>query len=87
MAKRDNNSIPEFESIDALIAFFDTHDLGDFIPQMPEAEFEVNIKRRKHLFTLDEKLADELTRIAISRNIPTTTLINSWLRERIADQV
>jgi hypothetical protein len=73
-------------SINNLIDFFDTHDLGEYLLQMPEVEFEVNITKRTHLFTLDDGLANELTRIALSQNIPSSTLINSWLRERIAEQ-
>ncbi|HIE28464.1 TPA: hypothetical protein EYP66_14385 [Candidatus Poribacteria bacterium] len=53
---------------------------------MPEAQFEVNIQRRTHLFTLEEDLADKLTEIALSMQVPSSELINSWLRQKIMAQ-
>lgn len=38
--------MPHFASLDELVEFFDTHDLGEYWDQMPEAHFEVDIKRR-----------------------------------------
>lgn len=30
----ENKSLPEFESVDQLVAFFDTHDMGEY--DLPE---------------------------------------------------
>lgn len=83
MAESKLKSIPDFVSLDELVEFFDTHDLGEYWEQMPEAHFEVDIKKRRHLFALDEELADKLTEIALSRQVPSVVLINSWLREKV----
>ncbi len=53
--------LPEFETLDEMVEFFDTQDLGDYIDQMPEVEFEVDIKRRVYTITLDSDLAEKLT--------------------------
>lgn len=74
-------------SLDELVAFFDDNDLGDYLDQMQEADFEVDIKRRTHLFTLDADLADKLETIAKAQQISSETLINTWLREKISEQV
>lgn len=38
----ENKSVlPRFDSIDKLVDFFDTHDMGEYADQMPEARFEV----------------------------------------------
>jgi len=87
MAESKLKSIPHFASLDELVEFFETHDLGDYWEQMPEAHFQVDIKRRTHLFALDEELADKLTKVALSRQVPATVLINSWVREKILAQV
>ena len=87
MAESKLKAIPHFASLDELVEFFDTHDLGEYWEQIPEAHFEVDIKRRTHLFALDEELADKLTEIALSRQVPSGVLINSWLREKILAQV
>ncbi len=56
--------VPHFRSLDELVEFFDTQDMGDYLKDMPEAKFDVNIKRRTHLFALDAELASKLTEIA-----------------------
>lgn len=43
--KSDKQKIPEFGSLQELVDFFDTHDLGDYLERMPEAKFEVNLKK------------------------------------------
>jgi hypothetical protein len=37
--------LPRFDTLDKLVDFFDTHDMGDYAAQMPEAHFEVAPKR------------------------------------------
>ena len=83
MAENKSKGLPRFKSLDELVEFFDTHDLGEYWNEMPEAHFEVDIKRRTHLVTIDTDLADKLTEIARSRKTSTEELINSWLREKI----
>jgi len=48
MAK--TKKLPEFKSLDDLVEFFDSKDLGDFWEDLPEAKFDVNIKSKKYLF-------------------------------------
>ncbi len=79
--------LPKFSSIDKLINFFDTHDLGDYLDQMPETHFDIDIKRRKHIFTINEDIAEKLTQIAKSKKVPSETLINLWLKEKILARV
>ena len=50
-------NMPHFASLDELVEFFDTHDLGEYWDQMPEAHFEVDIKRKTHLFVINDGLA------------------------------
>lgn len=86
MTKNKSKSLPRFKSLDKLVEFFDTHDLGEYWEEMPEAHFEVDIKRRKHLIAIDAELANKLTEIARSKEISSEKLINSWLREKILEQ-
>ncbi|KAF5416118.1 MAG: hypothetical protein C5S38_03165 [Candidatus Methanophagaceae archaeon] len=54
---------------------------------MPKAHFEVNLKRKTHLFVIDTELANKLIEIAKSREISSEALINVWLKEKIREQV
>ena len=78
---------PEFDSLDELRAFVESHDLSEYWDQMPEVNFEIDIQRETHLFSLDAELANKLTEIAKSRQIPSEALINVWLKEKVLEQV
>ncbi len=65
--------------------FFDTHDMGDYFDAMPEVKFEIDIKRKTHLFSIDVSIADKLTAIAESKKIPSESLVNKWLKEKIQE--
>ncbi len=83
MARTKYKIVPHFRSLDELVEFFDTQDMGDYLKDMPEAKFDVNIKRRTHLFALDAELASKLTEIAKSKQTSAESLINAWLKEKI----
>jgi hypothetical protein len=85
LARNKSTNRPKFESLDELVDFFDTHDLGDYLDQMSEAQFDVDLKQKTHLFSLDADLADKLAEIARAKQIPAETLINTWLREKILE--
>jgi len=86
MAESSSKHMPKFSSIDELVEFFETHDLGEYWDQMPEAHFDIDIKRKTHIFAIDEDLADRLTEVAKAKRIPSETLINVWLREKLLEQ-
>ena len=86
MTKSKSESLPRFRSLDELVKFFDTHDLGEYWTEMPEAHFEVDIKRKTHLFAIETGLANKLTEIAKNRETSSATLINAWLKEKIREQ-
>ena len=85
MAKSRSHSLASSNSLAELVEFFDTHDMGEYGEQMPEAHFEVDIKRRTHLVAIDEDLADKLAEIAKLNHISTETLVNYWLKEKISE--
>ena len=86
MARSKPKKIPNFRSLDELVDFFDTHDLGEYLNGMPEAQFDIDIKKRIHLFALDSEIADELTKIAKLRHTSSETLINTWLKDKIQEK-
>ena len=87
MTKSKSENLPRFGSLDELVKFFDTQDLGEYWTEMPEAHFEVDIKRKTHLFAIDTELADKLTEIAKNRKTSSATLINAWLKEKIQELI
>ncbi len=84
MARSKAESLPA-GSVHELVEFFDTHDMGDDWDQMPEVHFDVDIERRAHLVTLDEDLVSKITEVARARHVSSESLINSLLREKLAE--
>ncbi|MBM4457742.1 MAG: hypothetical protein FJ011_08265 [Chloroflexi bacterium] len=87
MAESRSRPMPKFTSLDKLVEFFDTHDMGEYWDDMPEVHFDVDIKRRTHLFAIDEDLAERVTAIARAKKVPSKTLVNDWLQEKVLEQM
>lgn len=85
MEKSELKDLSQFQSINKLVAFFEDNDLGDYLDQMPEVEFEVNLQREIFLVTLDTLTARKITDIASSRQTTTTALIEDWLGEKVRE--
>lgn len=83
MAKSKAKTLPEFDSTAAAADFFETHDMGDYWEQMPEVEFEIKLKRRKHLIALEEDVIAKVTRLAKAKHVSSEALINTWLKEKL----
>lgn len=83
MSKRRDNShkLPALQTSNELVEFFDTHDLGQY--DLPEVQFNVDVKQRKYLVTVDAKLAHQIARIAQAQGMSFEELIHRWLREKI----
>jgi hypothetical protein len=84
MRKSKSKSLPKFDSLSELVGFFDSHDMGDYWDQMPEADFDINIKTKKYLIAVDKEIIPKLNRMAKSKKIPAEKLVNTWLREKLA---
>jgi hypothetical protein len=80
-----SNSLPQHASLDELTEFFDAHDMGDYFEQMPEVEFTVDLKSRKHLIAIDEEVASKLSEIARTEKVSPEALVDAWLKERISN--
>jgi hypothetical protein len=76
MTKSKIKALPPSRSLDELVEFFDTHDMGEYWDHMPEVDFDIDIKRRMRLVALDEKLIEELAKIAKARRVSPERLIH-----------
>jgi hypothetical protein len=87
MADNESEGMPKFNSLDDLVSFFDAHDMGDYWDSLPEAEFDVDIRRRTHFFCLEEALVERLTAVSKAKHVPSERLINVWLWEKLGEQL
>jgi hypothetical protein len=84
MAENDSQKLPSFASLDELVEFFDTNDMGDYEDSLPEVDFDVDLRRKTHLVAIDEETNNRLTEIAEQERTPAASLVNSWLKEKIS---
>lgn len=84
MAENNSPKLPPFGSLDEMVEFFDTHDMGAFEEELSEANFEVDLRRKTHLVAIDEETNNRLTEIAEQERTPAESLVNSWLKEKIS---
>lgn len=85
MAENSEKKLPKFDSVEALTEFFEENDMGDYLESMPEAEFDVELRDRKHFFAVDEDVAERLSEISKNEHVSSGAIVNSWLREKISD--
>ncbi len=86
MTKSKSTDLAHFKSLGEMVEFFDTHDMGDYLEQMPEVKFDIDIKRRTYVLALDTDLATRLAEIAKRRQTPSHALIGGWRREKIQEE-
>ncbi len=84
MAENDSKKVPSFTSLDELVEFFDTRDMGEYEEDLLEAHFDVDLQRKTHLVAIDEETNNRLTEIAQQERTPAESLVNSWLKEKIS---
>lgn len=85
MAESSARKLPASGSLDELVEFFDTEDLGDFWDQMPEVAFDIDLQRRTYLVAVDEDLVQKVASMARSRRMSSEALVNALLREKLAE--
>lgn len=84
MSENNSQKLPSFGSLNELVGFFDTNDMGEYEENLPEAYVEVDFRRKTHLVAIDEETNIRLTGIAEQEQIPGESLVNSWLKEKIS---
>ena len=82
---KPRDAIPKhFKSVAEAAAFWDSHDLTDYLDQTREVKAEVDIRRRVFLMALEPELAKKLVACARKQGVSTETLINVWLTEKVS---
>lgn len=83
MTESKSEQLPRFNSRQELIDFFETHDIGEFEAQMPEVEFDVDLKRDHYLISVNGQLMSQLLEVAKDQHISVELLVDSWLKEKL----
>ncbi|HEC35162.1 MAG TPA: hypothetical protein ENI39_01350 [Anaerolineae bacterium] len=81
--------LPQFQTLDELVAFWDDHDFTDYIDEMEEvAEEGLPGQRQPTLrVVLDRRVWERLNQLADRRGTSLDQLARQWLEERIAHEM
>ena len=77
------NKIPENMTLNEASEFWDEHSFldHDFVQ---EVQFSVDLRRNRNYIDLREDLAKKIRMIAHQKGTSSRTLVNQWLREKVA---
>ena len=81
----DRSSVSCGESYQEIGEFWSDHDLAEFWDQTEPAEFDVDIGSEKRYYAIDRQLSTEVLKVAQERGVSTETLVNLWVREKLAE--
>ena len=85
MLKSKKKKLPDFKTTEEFIEFFDDNDIGDYLDEMEDAHFDVDLKTIIYQVTLDIDLSHKLSKIARSKKTSSEDLINEWVKEKIEE--
>jgi hypothetical protein len=57
--------------------------MGEYESQMPEADFEVDIKRDRYQVSVDGSLMSQLLEAAKGQQVSVELLVDAWLKEKL----
>lgn len=80
----NRSSVSKKRSYLAIGEYWDSHDLPE---DSPEAEFAVELGSDVHYFAIEKSLTSRLRTVAKSRGVSPESLLNQWVKERIATEL
>ena len=75
------SSISKAETDEKIGEFWDTHDFADFDSDAPDVAFEV-----ASTVSIEPALLSEIVQQASQQGVNVETLVNLWLRQKLAEQ-
>ena len=87
--KPTRDAIPEFETLEEIAEFWDSHSTADYDDITKSVEFEVKLRREGTVVEsvrLLPELGETLAALADARGVSIETLVNAWLTEKVCEQ-
>lgn len=83
MTENKSKKLPKFGADPKLVEFFETHDMGEYESELPEVNFDVDIKQSHYLVSIDRYLMSKLLDVAKDQQVSVEILLDSWLKEKL----
>lgn len=75
--------LPQFDSIEQLVEFWDTHDVTELEADLEEVTDPVFERKKVVRVPLDAKQAETAEQLAAAKGITLPTLIQQWVSEHV----
>ena len=80
----EKDKILNFKTYEEAAAWFDTHDMADYVDLMQPVDFSFDLRRNRDWVELENDIARNARELAKKHKIPTRRLVNELLREGLA---
>ncbi|OGP54497.1 MAG: hypothetical protein A2W73_02900 [Deltaproteobacteria bacterium RIFCSPLOWO2_12_55_13] len=84
--KKNKTSISKARSYAEIGEFWDEHDLSDFWGKTRKVTFDVEIESEVTYYPIEKTLSEKIQLLARKRGVPSGTLVNLWLEQKIKEQ-
>ena len=64
--------------------WFDTHDMADYEDEMQPVDFSFDLRKNRDWVELENDIAKNVRELARKQKIPSRSLVNQILKERLA---
>ncbi len=81
-AVKERDPIPEFETLEQIADFWDTHSTADYDDLTYEVQFEVTLTEKAPIHLIPA-LSQRLAQLAQRQGVSVETLVNVWLTEKL----
>ena len=82
--RKQRDPLPEhFNSLEECAEFWDTHDSADYEEYFTDVEFEVDLKKRSLLVSVDSDVYKKVRAIAKKKGVAADKLVNRWIKEKV----
>jgi hypothetical protein len=79
--------LPEFDTLETLVEWFDTTDLGEYLDQLPRVQVDVMLTQTNYWIAVEPALMTQLRTVAQTQHLSTERLVNVWLAEKLSQTV
>ncbi len=84
--KKSRSSISKARSYAEIGEFWDGHDLSDFWRKTRPVRFDVVVEPEATYYPIEKGLSEKIQSVARKRGVPSGTLVNLWLEQKIKEQ-
>ena len=81
----NKSSVSQAQSYQEMGAYWDDHDVTEYIRDGDPVEFEVDIQSEVRYCALEQTLAGQVSQIAGRKGVSTETLLNLWVQEKVRE--